>query len=265
MANSRLIENILYTIQSNIEKSKTYCNISNNVVVCDERSFDGLIEEYKYNDTYIYVIVKFELGTIMYESVLQPVSFEIITEKGTFDIARTLMLDFAIRNNFQVATGQYNDVFIQQAYTTTEVNEPFEKDGNNLRSILVIEATYVYSENVSAITSISVNEEPIIFVAQTFSFSASPDTANKGNLNGRTETINKFSTFNLSVAIPSISNMTFLSTVDAICFGSDDINTQFVLSIVKDGTPYSITCVITGIDYQQNIGEIPIYAITFSR
>lgn len=265
MANSRLINNILYTIQSEIEVSKTLCDIPNNVVICDERSFQGLQDLYYQEDGTIFVIVKFELGTIMYENVLQPATFEILTEKGTFDIARTLMLDFAIRNNFQVATGQNGDVFIQQAYTTTELSEPFEEDGDNLRGILNINATFVYSENVSAITSITINETPIIFVSQMYNLSIAPDTANIGNLNGRTETINKFATFNLTVGIPSIANNTIISDFDSIMLGTEDINKRFTLTIVKDGQTYTKDCVITEIQYEQNIGEIPVYAVSFSR
>ena len=265
MESKKLIENILYVIKSQIEESRVRCDIENNVEICDERTFLGYDEDYKWEhrDT-IFDIVKFEKGTISSGFVVQTATFEIVSEMETFDKARTLLNDFAMRFNFITNTGIDNDVYIQQSYTTVQMDEPFEEDGDNFRASLSINATYVYSESVSAITSVSVDSKNVFIVSSNYHLSISPNTANIGNNNGRTNTQNKFASFTMTCAIPSetTQNGELITKLDGFIFGATDLNTTFSVSFVKGGTTYTKTLKLLDADYTQNMGEVPLYAFS---
>ena len=269
MDSKKLVDNVIYTIKAHFEESRVKTNIDKDVDVIDERSFLALRKEYqKYYDRFsntIFVVVNFEKGTIKPDCILQPATLICYSETESFDKARTLLNDFATRFNFALSNGINGDIFLQEVYTTSSVEEPFEEEGDNFRAILSINATYVYSENMSNITKITVNNNDISFVSVNYSAPISPNTANIGNNNGRTTTQNKFISFSITFSFPSRSNDYLTSVCDGVALGTTDINTEYVFKIYKGSSTnyYEKTLKITGIEYEQVMGEIPFYSVSF--
>lgn len=267
MESKKLIESILYTLKSHLVESKVRLNIENDIELIDERSFemlqDDYIENYDKMRSKIFVVLKLEKGTIQFGSVVQPATLICYSETESFDKARALLNDVATRFNFNLSNGENSDVFLQEVYTTSEMEDAFIEEGNNFRASFSINATFVYSENMSGITEITINNNAITFVSANAVGNISPNTANIGNNNGRTQTFNKFMSFNLTFAFPSRENEYLTQVCDGVLFGNTDLNIEYVVVIRKNGTNYTKRLKILSIDYEQNMGEIPAYAVAF--
>lgn len=267
MESTKLISGILYTLKSHFVESKVRLGIENDVEIIDERSFemlqDDYIDNYASMHNKIFVVLKLEKGTIQVDGIIQPATLICHSETESFENARALLNDVATRFNFNIAHGENNDIFLQEVYTTSEMEDAFVEEGNNFRASFSVNITFIYSENMSNITSITIGGNNISFVGANASGNISPNTANIGNNNGRTNTYNKFMSFNLSFSFPSRTNDYLTSICDGILFGTTDINTEYEFVITKNGTNYSKRLKILSVEYEQILGEIPAYAVSF--
>lgn len=255
-----IYENILNSLKYHFEVSKTQLNLENDIVICDERSFQGWFENEKLLPTTIYIIVAFNEGSILFGNTVIPISFIVYSEQGTFENARLLLTYFATEFNFAYES-QGNVSFIQ-SYSIPTMREEFAEEGNSFRAIFDMSGTFVYGENVSGITELNIDGKKVRFLNIECTFTATPNSANLGDKNDRTTTVNASATFSMSVSVPSLLSDTFVSKVDSLIFGNADINTTFEVTITKGGVTYPTrTLHFIDIHYSQEITNIPIYAI----
>lgn len=255
-----IYDNILNSLKYHFEVSKTQLNLENDIVICDERSFQGWFENEKLLPTTIYIIVAFNEGSILFGNTVIPISFIVYSEQGTFENARLLLTYFATEFNFAYES-QGNVSFIQ-SYSIPTMREEFAEEGNSFRAIFDMSGTFVYGENVSGITELNIDGKKVRFLNVDFTFTATPNSANLGDKDDRTTTVNASATFGMSVSVPSLLSDTFVSKVDSLIFGNADINTTFEVTITKGGVTYPTrTLHFIDIHYSQEITNIPIYAI----
>ena len=69
----------------------------------------------------------------------------------------------------------------------------------------------------------------------------------------------------MTIAIPSetTKNPTLIGKLDGLLFGNTDLNTTFSVKFTKGGNEYTKSLRVIDINYTQNMGEIPIYAVAF--
>lgn len=255
-----IYNDILNEIKYHIEVSKTKLEITNDVVICDERSFQGWFLTNELTPTTIYIIVSFEEGEIWFGNTVVPLSFTVYSEQETFETTRLLLTYFANAYNFVSAKGTNNATIIQ-SYSIPTMREEFVEDGNSYRAIFDMSATFVYGENVSGITSIVINDEEITFLNASSESTTIVNSANLGDKNNRTTTLNQSMTFTLALSFPSTLESPFVKDIDELHFGSKDINTIFNVSITKGNKTYTKKLKCISIAYEQEITGIPMYAV----
>ena len=141
-----IYNDILDILQEYLIVSKDTLEIGNNVVICDERSFEGWFSGSELDPTTIYVIVSFESGSIWLDNTVVPVSIKAYSEQNSFENCRTLLTYIAGKYNFASRTTE--NAHIIQSYSTPLMDEEFVEEGSNYRAIFTMDATFVYGENI---------------------------------------------------------------------------------------------------------------------
>jgi len=233
-----------------------------NIKVFDEQTYSAFKDKIKAND--IYVIVHFSAGTIYAGSIALPCFFEVISEENSLVVSKNLLIEYGLTYNFKrpiiglASTG----VFIDQAYTTPQTQSNYNEISGGYRSLIMLNATYIVGENINAITSLTIDNENIDFIAVDTSNTASPNTVDTGENNGRTTSMNKFSSFVVALTLTSKSDSAFISKVDQIQYGTLSLNTTFNVIFTKNGIIYTKTLKILSPDFKQTKGAIPTYTIS---
>lgn len=268
-----IYNDIINEISKNLNISLGRLELENDIVICDERSFEGWFDNNELTPTTIYVIVSFEEGELWFGNTIVPITLVVYSEQGSFDKARKLITYFASNYNFIKGNGTNNATYIQ-SYSIPQMREEFAEEDNSFRAIFDLSGTFVYGENINGITSLVIDEEEITFLNIDVDFTMIPNSANLGDKNNRTTTTNRSGTFTMALSTPSFLNGTgsnFISKVDSIVFGNANINTTFEVRFVKGGvsypsyeeneTPTTRTLHLISASYNQEITGIPLYAI----
>lgn len=275
MASEKLkyIDEILYVIGSQLQNVLTELNISNDVVVYDERNFEGVKKELKDYDNTIFVSVNFGGGNIYSSGVIVPITITGLSPKGTFIDLQNLLEQFAREYTYHSLYTQ-SGAFLQQIYTTGEMQREFEEDGNNYRASIIVNATMVYCENTSGIVSVEIDNEVIPFLSITPTLSKAPNSADTGDLYGRVQTKMKFSTFSLTMTFVPNQNSAFCKKIDLeLLDNAYHLNDTYQVKLTKNfkinvgtdqETNFSITKTmkILSIEETQEINGIIMLGIT---
>lgn len=271
----------------------------NNLVIYEERTFRGLLKRKNesengedYNeyvdenledieitqfledyDNKIFILVDFGQGTVYDKGIIYPLTITALSRKGTYQETDNLLEQYALDFNY-VGTFNGQNAFIQQAYTTTDMEESFVEDGNNYRARISIEGTIVYGDNVSGITKLEIQSEtngeyvPIIFLDIHPSIEKVTNTADKGNLYGRVSSRAKFKVFNLAFSYtPDLSNG-FHTMVDEELYGNDiELNHIYNVRITKNNrsTPINKQMIIVSVNTEQQITGLSSYAVALAE
>lgn len=263
----KTINELLYSVvKAQMVKLCVDIGYSGKVELILEQSFKGLQQQLE-PDT-IYFVLKFNQGTIVVGGLVQPATIEIISESNSIDNAFNVALNYTMKYTYVVPSqqflGEYKQAFIQQAYSTPSASENFKEVYGDFKSILSIESTFVYADNVSGVSSIKVDNEEIIFTSVEFGLQNTPNSANLGDNNGRVKSINKFGVFTLSFNTVSLGSA-FIKKVDGIAIGTLSINTPFNVKIVKNGVLYEKNLKIINPHFIQPTGTIPTYTLAFTE
>jgi hypothetical protein len=271
----------------------------NNLVIYEERTFRGLLKRKNesengedYNeyvdenledieitqfledyDNKIFILVDFGQGTVYDKGIIYPLTITALSQKGTYQDTDNLLEQYALDFNY-VGTFNGQNAFIQQAYTTTDMEESFVEDGNNYRARISIEGTIVYGDNVSGITKLEIQSEtngeyvPIIFLDIHPSIEKVTNTADKGNLYGRVSSRAKFKVFNLAFSYtPDLSNG-FHTMIDKELYDNDiELNHIYNVRITKNNrsTPIDKQMIIVSVNTEQSITGLSSYAVALAE
>lgn len=263
MEYSLIHKEVLELTKAQFEQCRVQLNINKQVQVYEERTFEGLEDDYDKNT--IYVLLHFELGTIMLGGTIQPIMLEVLSEENSHDIAYNLLLTYTQLFNYNIPTVE-SGAFVQQVYTTPTIQENFEQVAEGFRSLITSNGTIVYGSNISGITEITVqtsdmdNPEKVLFTSVVPVLQIAPNTANLGDNNSRARTLNRFGTFAITFNMVS-QNTTFVGLCDGVLFGTTSINTPITVSITKNGTPYTKTLRFSDVSLEQQQGGIPTYTV----
>lgn len=279
----------------------------NNLVIYEERTFRGLLKRKNesevgedYNeyvdenledieitqfledyDNKIFILVDFGQGTVYDKGIIYPLTITALSKKGTYQETDNLLEQYALDFNY-IGTFNGQNAFIQQAYTTTDMEESFVEDGNNYRARISIEGTIVYGDNVSGITKLEIQSEtngeyvPIIFLDIHPSIEKVTNTADKGNLYGRVSSRAKFKVFNLAfsytpeIYLDKSSNTinSFHDMVDRELYGDDiELNHIYNVRITKNNrsTPINKQMIIVSVNTEQQITGLSSYAVALAE
>lgn len=271
----------------------------NNLVIYEERTFRGLLKRKNeselgedYNeyvdenledieitqfledyDNKIFILVDFGQGTVYDKGIIYPLTITALSQKGSYQDTDNLLEQYALDFNY-VGTFNGENAFIQQAYTTTDMEESFVEDGNNYRARISIEGTIVYGDNVSGITKLEIQNEtngeyvPIIFLDIHPSIEKVTNTADRGNLYGRVSSRAKFKVFNLAFSYtPDLSNG-FHTMVDNELYDNDiELNHIYNVRITKNNrsTPINKQMIIVSVNTEQSITGLSSYAVALAE
>lgn len=255
---------ILELIQYRLQVSKTHLGITNNIVICDERSFEGWFEDSELEPTTIYVIVSFEEGTLWIDNAVLNVAFTIYSEQESFESTRQLLTYFANAYNFARTTTITNGSVLS-SFNLPQMREEFAKEGDNYRAIYDLSGTFVYGKNVSGVSKIEINDEEITFLNCDVNFFANPNSVNIGIRNDRTTTQNKSASFVMAFTFPSTLSNNFSSALDGLMFGSENINQLFEVKITKGSTTYTKSLHMVAINLSQEITNIPMWVVSLGE
>lgn len=267
MEYSLIYDEIVELTKAQFEQCRVQLNLDKNVVVYNERTFEGLDNDLEENT--IYVIVHFELGTIMLGGTIQPIMLEVISEENSIEIAYNLLLTYGQTFNYNIPTVESGS-FVQQVYTTPTIQENFAEVGKGYRAILNTNGTIIYGDDISGVSAISVSggtiatAERILFTSVDTELQISPNSANLGNNNSRTKTLNKFATFSMTFNMVS-QDTNFTTLCDNVMLGSTSINTELTFTIVKNGTTFTKVMHFIDLSYNQTQGGIPTYTVGLSE
>ena len=266
---------ILYLLKEHFAYGKTALSIPNDVIICDERTYSGL-EELDRNA--IYVIVAFEKGTIFSGSTIIPLSCNVLSEKQTYNNARKLISWVALTYNLNAPSNVPSGSFVRELYTTSDMVEAFEEDGNNYRARFEFNGTFVFGFNIAGITNLIIDEDEsdtpeeqekrkITFLEIEEEVNAIPHTANIGLLNDRTQTINTATTYTITFTMIPQKDQPFTKKVlDFMHDVSTSVNATCSVVIEINGVPYSPrTMHIISVGYKQEIASVPVLAITLGE
>ena len=255
---SKMFDEVYNIVSSEIIATCNNLEFTKKVYIYRERTFVGLKQ---IDPNAIYIVVHFNRGTLMVGGIILPITIEILSEINGFEQAHNLLLDFATNYNFKVPT---SNSYIQQVYTTPEIADNFNEQTGDIRSLMYTNGTIVYGEELSAFTSVKIDGKDVLFTNVRTGLDITPNTADLGNNNNRTTTVNKFGVFTLTLNV--ISEQTELvSKVDGFIFGTTNLNEVFNVTFTKNGIEYTKSLKLTSANISQELGGIPSYALSFTE
>jgi len=104
-----------------------------------------------YQPKTIYIVIKFLRASTYYNQTSLPVNLTVLAEQNSFEVARTLMMDFITTYNLQKDASEN----ILQKYETPVVINNFNEVGNGFRTLFSISCGFLISSNNNPLKSIT--------------------------------------------------------------------------------------------------------------
>lgn len=256
MTISEMYDEVYEIISTEITSTANAIGFDKNLYVYKERTFSLLN---KIDQNGVYIVVHFEKGTLMIGGTILPVYIEVLGEEGSFDKSYDLLLQFVTNFNYKVPS---SNSYIQQVYTTPDMPEKFGEVQGSYRSLMSINGTFVYGETLSAVSSINIDGINVLYTNLRIGMDLTPNTADLGNNNNRTKTLNKFGVFTATFNFVSIDSA-LINKIDQIVFSTEDINSDFTVIFTKNGVSYTKVLKLTNASLSQELGGVPNYAVSF--
>lgn len=255
---SEMFDEVYNIVSSEIVATCNNLTFTKKVYIYKERSFEGL-KTLDLNG--IYIVIHFNRGTLMVGGTILPITIEVISEANGFEEAHNLLLSFATNFNYKIPQ---SNTYIQQVYTTPEMSERTREVQGNIRSLMYVNGTIVYGDELNAISSLKIDNENVLFTNARVGIDITPNTADLGNNNNRTTSVNKFGVF--TCALNLVSESKAISTkIDGFIFSDTNLNTTFSVEFKKGNTTYTKTLKLTSATLSQELGGIPSYAISMAE
>lgn len=219
----------------------------------------------------IYIVVKFLPATLNFGQTVVPITITAVSEHNKLEVAQKLLLEFAQTYNLKTS----DDGEIKQTYTSPSVLSNFNDIGYGFRSLMYMSGTFLISENSNPITKLRWSNggeyEDIEILSYQDSFDIQLDSQAFSDSDNITRSVGKIGTFTMSFTT-YMTETAFLNDINAVVMSDlkrmpKGVNSTFTFYIERrNGSK------MAGVDFklvnatnQQNIGELPVISLTFTK
>lgn len=256
-------------MQNNIEYYSKY-----NFILSNEQQFEYKNENDELDENDIYIVVSFQPATLSYGLSIIPFTFEVVGTANKIEPTQRLLFEYAQQYNLKNKV-YLKDGVITQTYSTPTIVNNFNDIYDGMRSMFMMGGTFLIGENTSNLETLTINvngeEIKIEPLSVSTNFTVQLDTQATYNSNNITRSISKIGTKTLTFTVYEKNNA-FFDLLKAIEYEMLDIapngiNTDFTFTfhyIGKDQL-YTQTYKLVNHTTQQNIGEMAVASLTFTR
>ena len=256
-------------MQNNAEYYSKY-----QVYLSNEQQFEEQNENDELDIDAIYIVVSFQPATLTYGLKVIPFTFEVISSANKIEPTQRLLFEYAQTYNLK------NKVYLEnglmtQTYSTPTVLNNFNDISYGLRAMFMMGGTILLGENTSNVEHIifEFNGETIKLEPLTFSsdFTVQLDIQATYNSNNITRSKAKIGTKTISFSLYEQNNIFFklLKAIEYenLLYAPDGLNTDFTFNFkyTNDNEEYYQTYKLAKHTIQQNVGEMAVCSITFTK
>lgn len=264
-----LSEQFVGVMQQDYDYYKNY-----KFVLSNEQQFNNRNEKGNIDPNSIYIIVRFQAATLTYGLKVIPFTMDVFSIANNIEPSQRLLFDYAQKYNLNNIVYKENGL-ITQTYSTPTIVNNFNQVGKDFRSMFMMGGTILIGENTSNIEymEIDINGEKVklepLSIAEDFSIQL--DTQATYNSHNITTSKAKIGTKTFNIVLYKQNNA-FFKLIKAIEFELFDIapkgvNTEFdfTFKYIGDDTKYTKTFHLVNHTSQQNVGEMAVSNLTFTR
>ena len=222
------------------------------------------LPEYKVTDELMYdgsankaIIIRSLLGNIYKTSQKYPILLEIYTD----DIDKTKI-------DMDVFSKAYNDTviydeqsnYIKMFYSNAITVNNFNQVGNNFVSVLQMQATLIYSMNISDVSEVIIDGVKQETLSRVLSYATSIDSQRtNGEIN---QSYKQFAIIGLQITMLNKNNK-FCEDLYKLRAGVISGNTQFACKLVfTDGHEENYTVIVESLSIQSANGNLPLLNVS---
>lgn len=261
-----------------------YADYVNSVEICDEQIF---AKKKNLTPNHIYIVVKFGTASFDFGQALLPITMNAVSEQNKLSVCQKLLFDLATEYT-QKPPIEGSDFpstdYVKQLWNTPNIISNFNEVNIGFRSLFYMTGTLLIGHNSSPIVELVYNkgvagEEFVLsdyMITFSDSFDVYPDTQAFYSTHGIGRTAAKTASYAFSVTLFKINDENgFMSKIRNIKRGNlvaepNGISTKFSLYMRdKDEDPstggFTAEYTLINMTIQQNKGDLPTVALTFSR
>ena len=216
----------------------------------------------------IYIVVRFLPASLNFGQTVLPITINAIAERNKIDVCQRLLLEFAQTYNL---TDDESGT-IKQTYTSPSIMSNFNEMFDGFRSLFYMSGTFLISKNANPFkVYVSGESEEIDCITVSDTFDVQLDTQAFFNTDNFTKSVGTVGTFTLNIT-SYLMDTDFLNKVLAVKLKDlkkqpAGVNTTFRFDIVfKNGyEARDWDFKLVNATVQEEIGELPIISMTFTR
>lgn len=213
----------------------------------------------------IYVVLKMGNTSVNFGQTVLPIDLVVMSEQNKLDICQTLFIKFVNKFNLEMN----DDSTIRQVYESPVISSNFNKVSEGFRSILTVSGFFVISKNANFYRlyyKVDDEYKEIPFLTFRFNANFQLDSQTFYNKSNFSESVVKYgvNTFNFTSFL--LSDIELMNDAMNVAFKNKSVNETFAFKIVlKNGDFLEDNFKIVLVDTNQEIGSIPVIALTFTN
>lgn len=248
------------------------------IVLSNEQQF---VKESDRDPNTIYIVVKFMSGTPFFGQIMLPININAVGEANDVEVCQRLLLEFASTFNLN-SDAKIDDALTKQVYSTPQVINNFGEVFEGFRTLFYMTGTFLVGVDNDLIETVQVknivtgeddDHNPIYynlqFLSAQWSFDNQLDPQAFTGTHNRTKSEAKIFSVSISFVV-YMKNDEFSRIVREMTFNKNSTlknNYTFTLLIKfkSETNPYEMDFKLANGTGQQNIGEFPSIALTFTN
>lgn len=220
----------------------------------------------------IYIVLSFKTGSLPYGQCVIPCDFNVLCERNSIEVAQKLLFDFSQEYNLKlVELEDDNSTTLRQFYTTPSLSSSFNEEGDGFRSVYLMQASFLITENILNITKIEYELDDgslyeIKYTKFIPSYQAQVDAQAFVVNNSKCTSVGMIGTIAFSIS-GYLTNDELYTKCLNIMLGDGSVNQEFKFKFTfSNGSETELTTYRL-VDFTPTfaLGEIPVYALSFSR
>lgn len=216
----------------------------------------------------IYIVVKFLPASLNFGQTVLPITINAVSERNKIETCQKLLLEFA--QTFNLTTNE--DETIKQTYTSPSNTSSFNEVFDGYRSLFYMSGTFLISRNSNPYKIyISGEDKEIECISVSINLDVQLDTQPTFSGDNFTSSIGLLGTLVINITT-YLTNNNFINKALAIAIKDlekepSGVNTTFTFDIVfKNGYKLSnVNMKLANFSIQENVGEMPVASLTFTR